>query len=238
MNLPLSLRSQYKGPKGIKIACVLDDDEASFGLKLQTDVAVTLPQYVTKLMADDDIIPSKLRVIIFDEADLALEETKSEDLAKLFDDDHDQREYTRLTFLVGASVTESLGNLAVRSRILPEGKSYIATATRFAQLQSDEPLKEAFLAEADAKTASLKDLNVCLDPGLRHERVVVANNTGLLVLTRLLRKELGDYEQTIQSGENAGEVQRPRVVVFFPDEAEAKASIESLRDAMWGRHKV
>jgi superfamily II DNA/RNA helicase len=189
-------------------------------------------------MADDDIIPSKLRVTIFDEADLALEETKSEDLAALFDDDPEQREYTRLTFLVGASVTESLGNLAVRSRILPEGKSYIATATRFAQLQSDQPVKEAFLAETEAKTASLKDLSVCLDPGLRHERVVVANNTGLLTLTRLLRKELRDYEQAIQSGENVGDVQRPRVVVFFPDEADAKASIESLRDAMWGEHKV
>ena len=39
---------QYKGPKGVKIGCILDDEEAKFGLKLQTDVAITTPKYVGK----------------------------------------------------------------------------------------------------------------------------------------------------------------------------------------------
>jgi superfamily II DNA/RNA helicase len=33
-------------------------------------------------------------------------------------------------------------------------------------------------------------------------------------------------------------IQRPRVVVFFPDEVQAKAAIEPLRDALWGDHRL
>ena len=230
---------KYKGPKGIRIGCVLDDEEAEFGLKLQTDVAITTPQYLTKLMADGDVIPEKLRVVIYDEADLSLEETKSSDLNLLFDDDVEDREYSRLSFLVGASVTESLGNLAVRSRVLPEGKSWIATATRHAPLLADRDVDSndnevPSSLSSDSKTASLRDLDVCLDPGLRHERVKVGDDSGLLVLTRLLRKELKEYEQ--RRAESGGTLQKPRVVVFFPDEPSAKKAIEPLRDALWGDH--
>jgi len=225
---------KYKGPKGIRIGCVLDDEEASYGLKLQTDVAITTPRHLGKLLEDGDISPSKLRVVVYDEADLALEQTEAKDLSCLFDDDPDEREYTRLTYLVGASVTEALGNLAVRSRVLPEGKSYIATATRFAPLESNEPAIDAAKIVGDEpKTASLKDLDVCLYPGLSHERVIVTNSTGLLTLTRLLRKELQDSEKSVAEGKKT---QRPRVVVFFPDEIQAKAAIEPLRDALWGEH--
>lgn len=233
---------KYKGPKGIRIGCVLDDEEASFGLKLQTDVAITTPQYLGKLIQDGDIEPSKLRVVIYDEADLSLELTKADDLAKLFNDNVDEREYSRLTFLVGASVTEALGNLAVSSRILPDGKSYIATATTFAALQSDQPILDAVqIAENEPKTASLKDLNLCLYPGLKHERVVVQNDTGMLVLTRLLRAELQRYEKAVAESSGTAPqkaIQRPRVVVFFPDEPQARAAIEPLRDALWGEHKL
>jgi superfamily II DNA/RNA helicase len=231
---------KYKGPKGIKIGCILDDEEAEFGLKLQTDVAITMPHYLTKLIADGDILPSKLRVVAYDEADLGLEQTKAKDLTALFDDDPEERDYSRLTFLVGASVTEALGNLAVRSRVLPQGKSYIATATRFAPLESSdvEAEERSMAAATKTTTASLKDLNICLDPGLRHERVIAPEGAGLLYLTRLLRKELQDYEAAIARGGNTTEIQRPRVVVFFPSEAEAQKSIEAVRDAMWGQHQV
>lgn len=245
-NLNLTLirvrnRQQFKGPKGIKIGCILDDEESEFGLKLQTDVAVTTPQYLSKLITDNDIDPSKLRVVVFDEADLALEETNEKDLTKLFDDDPEERENTRLTFLVGASVTESLGNLAVKSRVLPGGRSYIATATRFAPLQAADALDTTDESMVDATrrtSASLKDLGVCLDPGLRHERVIAPEGTGLLSLTRLLRKELKDYDDAVAAGRNTTEIHRPRVVIFFPSETEAKASIGKLRDALWGEHKV
>ena len=193
---------KYKGPKGIRIGCVLDDEEASFGLKLQTDIAITTPQYLGKLLDDGDVDPSKLRVVVFDEADLALEETSADDLSRLFDDNAEEREFSRLTFLVGASVTEALGNLAVSSRVLPKGKSYIVTATSFAPLKSDDaPARDAAqIVGAQPKTASLKDLDVCLYPGLKHERVVISNETGLLALTRLLRKELQDYEEAVEGG--------------------------------------
>ena len=225
---------KYKGPKGVRIGCVLDDEEAEFGLKLQTDVAITMPQYLGKLIADGDLLPSKLRVVIYDEADLDLEETAAGDLTALFDDNIEDREYSRLTFMVGASVTESLGNLAVRSRILPQGKSYIATATRHAPLLADRDLDsgdETVSGIVGKRAASLKELNVCLDPGLRHFRVTVGNETGLLVLTRLLRKELQDCDK--MEGRPP-----PRVVVFFPDEETAKKSIAPLRDALWGDHKL
>ena len=228
---------KYKGPKGIRIGCVLDDEEASFGLKLQTDIAITTPRYLGKLLGDGDVDPSKLRVVVYDEADLALEQTDAKDLHRLFDDDAKDRQFTRLTLLVGASVTEALGNLAVSSRVLPEGRSYIATATNFAPLKSnDADASTEIVGEAPA-TASLKDLNVCLYPGLTHERVIVKEKeSSLLTLTRLLRKELEGFDIANQSTEKA--TQRPRVVVFFPNEAQAKAAIEPLRDALWGEHRL
>ena len=238
---------KYKGPKGIRIGCVLDDEEAEFGLKLQTDFAITMPQYVGKLIDDKDLDPSKLRVVIFDEADLALEETPNKDLTTLFDDNPEEREFSRLTFMVGASVTESLGNLVVRSRILPEGKSYIATATNHVPL-SDHSTSDVsaagFKDDEEPKAASLKDLDVCLDPGLIHQRVTIRDGNGLLALTRLVRKELQDYDQRVynaklgNSNEDPASIPRPRVVAFFPDEVTARLSIAPLRDALWGEHKL
>jgi superfamily II DNA/RNA helicase len=176
--------------------------------------------------------------------------------------------------LVGATVTESLGNLAVKDAILPEGNSFIATATKFAPLT-----KESEVVEKDEDSpflASLRDLNLCLDPGLRHERVIAPGNTGLLCLARLLRQEIRDYEQgskskttegisderrkelemlrketnefvdedigsrlfKISNEETITENQRPRVVIFFPDEETARNNTSILRDAVWGDHKL
>jgi superfamily II DNA/RNA helicase len=236
---------KYKGPKGVRVGCILNDEEAKFGLKLQTDVAITMPQYLRKVIADGDLIPSKLRVVAFDEADLALEQTLPEVLKSIFDTnstrlDGDyvpyERECPRLSFMVGASVTEALGNLVVKSRMLPEGKSYIATATSFRPIVTAHDLASSPVIPVgeEPKTASLKDLGVCLDPGLKHQRVLVRDDTsGLLVLTRMLRKELQDYDEN--PSDNA---ERPRVVVFFPDETVAKESISPLRDALWGEHKL
>ena len=142
-------QSQYKGPKGVKIGCVLDDEMSKEGLKLQTDVAVTTPKYLTKLLRDGDVQPDKLRAIIFDEADLSLEQTQPDDLKLLFDND-DSREFSRITYLVGASVTESLGNLAVRDKIIPEGNSFIATATKFAPLTKESAVLETSKDSEDA----------------------------------------------------------------------------------------
>ena len=246
---------QYKGPKGVRIGCVLDDEDASFGLKLQTDIAITTPQYLSKLLSDGDMDPTKLRVIVYDEADLALEQTSARDLEQLFNDDSEEREFTRLTLLVGASVTEALGNLAVSSRILPIGQSYIATATNFAPLttttcfpvdkvsddMSGGSLETTQIVGAPPKLASLQDLNVCLYPGLTHERVIVENGeSSLLVLTRLIRQELQNYERlvSVEYPSLDDSLQRPRVVIFFPDEEQARAAIAPLRDALWGDHKL
>lgn len=289
---------RYTGPKGVKIACILDDQMSKEGLKLQTDVLITTPQYLPKLIQEeDDFDPTKLRVVIYDEADLGLELTPSDALKTIFNDDSD-REFSRLNYLVGATVTESLGNLAVKDEILPEGKSFIATATRFAPLTKKDVEKgvdedgtgsapEVGISSSfDASKATLKDLGLCLDPGLRHERVVVSDNTGLLCLTRMLRQELREFEiaNATLAEENAAAVkeedeindlmeqlkvlrqdtkdleedfgieddltfsasntdsintlQRPRVVVFFPDEEAAREAIFNLRDAMWGEHKI
>lgn len=319
---------KYKGPKGVKIGCILDDVMSKEGLKTQTDIAITTPKYLTKLMEDKDIDPSKLRVVIYDEADLGLEQTSTDNLKLLFDttaaaatmkkekegeeeeDNNTTREFSRISYLVGATVTESLGNLAVRDEILPEGKSYIVTATRFAPLADLDDVGEAttigngdvpgeyvnsmptvgISSSADASKATLKDLGLCLDPGLRHERVIAPDNTELLCLARMLRKELTDFEianaTLTAEAENGGggnsdddeendllrqlaklreetkdleeefdfssvassspkgtpdkinSLMRPKVVVFFSDEDEARDAILSLRDAMWGKHKL
>jgi len=309
---------KYKGPKGVKIGCVLDDEMSKEGLKLQTDIAITTPRYLTKLMQDGDIDPSKLRVVVYDEADLGLEQTSTDNLKLLFDgrtttkdgeeteNGNTKREFSRISYLVGATVTESLGNLAVKDEILPKGKSYIVTATRFAPLASDGDVMEAtnidggdgeyinamptvgISSSEDASKATLKDLSLCLDPGLRHERVVAPDNTELLCLARMLRKELKDFEianatltDEAENGSDSSDdeendllkqlailreetkdleeefdfssvassspkgtpdkinsLMRPKVVVFFPDEDEARDAILSLRDAMWGEHKL
>jgi len=229
---------KYKGPKGVKIGCILDEEEAKYGLKLQTDVAITTPEHLPKLIRDGDIVPSKLRVIIYDEADLALEQTSDDDLNALFRDTESDRDFSRLTYLVGATVTESLGKLCVKDSVLPSGKSFIATATRFAPIVSQDDF-DSDDAGSDSSKATLKDLGMCLDPGLRHERIIAPENAGLVCLARMLRKELRNYEnELVMAGDDDAKVQRPRVVVFFPGEDEARAAIEPLRDAMWGEHKL
>ena len=263
---------------------------AKEGLKLQTDVAITTPYYLTKLIESKDVDPSKLRVVIYDEADLGLEQTSDENLKLLFGNEERKREFSRISYLVGATVTESLGTFAVKDDILPEGKSFIASAMRFAPLTTED---EAVAAEEDggapiaglgaaptAAAATLRDLNLCLDPGLRHERVVAPDGTELLCLARMLRQELHEFEaanvtRVEDTGTDAEDdsylgqlrtlredtkefdadfdalsifatsdtdsidnLQRPRVVVFFPDEDEARQAIYSLRDAMWGEHTL
>ncbi len=223
----------------MKIGCILDDEEAKYGLKLQTDVAITTPKHLPKLIRDEDITPSKLRVIIYDEADLALEQTSDEDLNALFRDSEAERDFSRLTYLVGASVTESLGKLCVKDSVLPQGKSFIATATKFAPLVTEDSSQNAQEGTNSGSKATFKNLGMCLDPGLRHERVIAPDSSGLLCLARMLRKELRKYEEDMALGKNETiQMQRPKVVVFFPGEEEAKKAIEPMRDAMWGEHKL
>jgi superfamily II DNA/RNA helicase len=278
----------------VKIGCVLDEQMSKEGLKLQTDIAITTPKYLSKLIDENDVDPSKLRVVIFDEADLGLEQTSDDNLKLLFDNEETRRrEFSRISYLVGATVTESLGNLAVKGEILPEGKSFIATATRFAPIaKEDGQLGEGAISASAADVSSsspedsmatLKDLRLCLDPGLRHERVLISDNSnGLLCLARMLRKELREFEianaTLVERANSSGDsdmddlmkqlavlredtkdleedfgidsvfdsaksnsinaLQRPRVVVFFPDEDEARDAIFSLRDALWGEHKL
>ena len=45
---------RYTGPKGVKIACILDDQMSKEGLKLQTDVLITTPQYLPKLIDEEE----------------------------------------------------------------------------------------------------------------------------------------------------------------------------------------
>ena len=235
----------------MKIGCILDEEEAKFGLKLQTDVAITTPKFLPKLIRDGDVIPSKLRVVVYDEADLALEQSSDDDLNALFRDEEAERDFSRLTYLVGASVTESLGKLCVKDSVLPGGKSFIATATKFSPLATEDMASEndgsveistdgnKLNSILDDSKATLNDLGICLDPGLRHERVIVPEDGGLICLARMLRKELRTYEDDIDMGRNETmKVQHPKVVVFFPGEEEAKKAIEQMRDAMWGEHKL
>eukprot|EP00591_Stephanopyxis_turris_P004839 CAMPEP_0195509416 /NCGR_PEP_ID=MMETSP0794_2-20130614/2359_1 /TAXON_ID=515487 /ORGANISM="Stephanopyxis turris, Strain CCMP 815" /LENGTH=773 /DNA_ID=CAMNT_0040636633 /DNA_START=214 /DNA_END=2536 /DNA_ORIENTATION=+ len=249
---------KYKGPRGVKIGCILDEEEAKTGLKLQTDVAIVTPQYLTKLLEEGDIDPSKLRVVVYDEADLSLELTTPQDLQSLFhpkpidqhdhDDDDDDlynRNKSRLTYLVGASVTEALVKnvTLVKDVILPDRHTYLATATSFAPLTFDED-DDSATTVANADNASLKQLKLHLDPGLIHERCIAPNNTGLLCLCRMLRNELKQYSQKMSSlgnnnnNNNNTKIQRPRLVVFFPNETTAQNSIAKIRDAMWGDHRL
>ena len=242
---------KYKGPRGVKIGCILDDQEAESGLTLQTDVAITTPQYLTKLLQDQQIKPEKLRVVVYDEADLALENTKDEDLKVLFKDEKDaqkedeeeeEEDYldrrgsnSRLTYLVGASVTDSLQQIpVVREYVLPKDFTYLATSTSFSPVVFDE----TYADDAKAKS-SLSQLRLRLDPGVIHERVVAPNNTGLLCLSRMLRRELREYDEKIQHNETLSKkIASPRVVIFFPNEKEARECMPKLRDAMWGDFKL
>jgi len=230
---------KYKGPRGVKIGCVLDEAEAEDGLKLQTDVAITTPKFLGKLIDEGDIRPEIIRVVIFDEADLGLEVAKEDVVSKLFDTNSLERS-SRLTYLVGASVTDSLGgNALVRKMMLPEGSSFIATATSFDPLSWDETIKTD-------STTSIASLSMRLDPGLSHERCLIPKQTqasGLLVLCRMLRKELRDYTEQMNKAvatntTDTADIQRPRIVIFFPSEDEARESMSRLRDALWGDYQL
>lgn len=258
---------KFKGPRGVKISCILDDIEAESGLTMQTDVAITTPQYLTKLLHDRQIKPERLRVIVYDEADLALETTKEEDLKLLFqstdtskkngmdhkEEEEEEEDYldhshstSRLTYLVGASVTDSLQQIPpVREHVLQKDYTYLATATSFAPVVfENDATSQENTDEVDA-AASLSQLKLHLDPGLIHERVVAPNNTRLLCLSRLLRKELQEYSRmanastTNETGmKKKKKISSPRVVIFFPNEEEAKECMPKLRDAMWGDYKL
>jgi superfamily II DNA/RNA helicase len=104
---------------------------------------------------------------------------------------------------------------------------------------------------SDEEAASLSQLKLHLDPGLIHERVIAPNNTRLLCLSRLLRKELQEYSQLSNTSTNITDtadngtellrrkkISSPRVVIFFPNEEEARGCMPKLRDAMWGDYKL
>jgi len=241
---------KFKGPRGVKISCILDDLESQSGLTMQTDVAITTPQYLTKLLQDKQVKPEKLRVIVYDEADLALEATREEDLKLLFQNEDEERanveedeedclyhgmSNSRLTYLVGASVTESLQQIpSVRKYVIQKDFTYLATATSFAPVAFEETSNHE---EVMAKTSS-SQLRLHLDPGLVHERVVAPNNTGLLCLSRMLRQELQEYSKLMKNNETSKKIAYPRVVVFFANEEEARECMPKLRDAMWGDFKL
>ena len=258
------LHLQYKGPKGVKIGCILDAEEAVTGLKLQTDIAITTPKYLPKLLTEKDILPSKLRVICVDEADLALEQMESNVLKDLFleetlntnkditldengnviddDDDGDDIRRSRLTFLVGASVTEALASLPVKDSILPNDNTYIATSTSFAPLDVKDSNDAVILDNSndmnfflnetpntinDKKvTTTLKQLRLNLDPGLVHERCVAPNNTGLLSLCRLLRQELKEYTQSYELFQQELELSQKNTSITESSPKSSKTNIE------------
>ena len=229
---------KYKGPRGVKIGCVLDKAEAEDGLKLQTDIAITTPEFLGKLLEEGDIESSKLRVVIFDEADLGLELMEDDVIHKLFDTD--DRNKSRLTYLVGASVTESLAcNPLVKEKMLPRGLSFIATA------KSYDPISWDNVSNTDLAT-TVASLDMRLDPGLIHERCVIPKESqasGLLLLCRMLRKDLQDYTDQwnnaiARNSTATANIERPRVVIFFPNEEEARKSMPRLRDALWGDYKL
>mmetsp|Transcript_20286 Transcript_20286/g.30873 ORF Transcript_20286/g.30873 Transcript_20286/m.30873 type:complete len:511 (+) Transcript_20286:984-2516(+) len=230
---------KYQGPKSVSIACVLDDQEASDGLSMETDICITSPAYLSNLLSDGDIRPELLRVVVFDEADLTIKQTVVDDLGMLFRDFEETRKFSRITFLVGASVTETLGNYALRSGVIPVGSSYIATATAFYPLKPQTP----DYCDARLEAASIQDLAICLDPGLKHQRVIARTGKGMITLTRLIRKELQEYEERFrkqcnESLDSSCSKSRPRVVVYFDTEETAKNAIVPLRDALWGEHQV
>jgi len=165
-NVRENVKSQdYQGPTGVRIGCIFDDNEAQYGLKFETDVAITTPKYLTKLLNEGDVNSNDLLVTMFDEADLVTSLMKKTDLDKLY---LNLSPKTRLTFLVGASITSSELENYIQSE-----KTYIATSFDFEpKYKLDKPIMSM------------------LDPSLRHERVIAPNNTALLYLCRMLRDEL------------------------------------------------
>ena len=68
----------------MKIGYVFDKIKSTQGLKLQKDIAIRTPRYLSKLLDKNDVNASKLCLVVFDKADLGLELTKSEDVQSLF----------------------------------------------------------------------------------------------------------------------------------------------------------
>jgi len=77
-----------------------------------------------------------------------------------------------------------------------------------------------------------------MDPGLQHARILTGDKTRLLTLTKALRQELKRYDDAVSQRSDSDKLQRPRVVVFFQTEDEARAAIGPIRDSMWNEHRV
>ena len=74
-----------------------------------------------------------------------------------------------------------------------------------------------------------------IPPSVVH-RAAVGDSSGtrLVLLARLMRADLREWEQRADKGASA----RPRAVVFTPDEQSAETTGKALRDALWGDQAV
>jgi len=98
-------------------------------------------------------------------------------------------------------------------------------ATEGEEVVEEEDLDPDLVEEEVGKT----------NKGLIHNRCFTPKSNFLMALCRLLRSDLQAYTS---NKEDLGEFNRPRVIIFFPNEEEAKEAIGKVRNALWGDFKL
>mmetsp|Transcript_23008 Transcript_23008/g.38896 ORF Transcript_23008/g.38896 Transcript_23008/m.38896 type:complete len:913 (+) Transcript_23008:68-2806(+) len=232
------------------------------------DVCVGTPQVAAKLFERDASFFDDLKVLVVDEADLVLEALDSGAIpggpalaGLLLERDPSKRRHV----LVGASLRKPTLAKATQAGILDlwpapppdaangggsdssgdssSGGTLLVTEKRVARLGLDG--QEGGESEVEAALTSSESVTpqgqVAMVPsGLKHRVACVEEWRSKGCLVRLMRKDLHEYDQKRRAQKLAGGVAggRPRVVVFCADDAAAKAVAPSLRNALWGKHKI
>jgi len=113
---------KFKGPRGVKVGCVLDEEEAEIGLPVGTDVAIVVGAVLGRVLDEDKGLDvSELQIVAVDEFDefvtggLVGETTTGEAIGRVLNSGGGDRMFN---LLVGASVTPEVIKLAKNKDII------------------------------------------------------------------------------------------------------------------------
>uniref|UniRef100_A0A7S2BL63 ATP-dependent RNA helicase n=1 Tax=Octactis speculum TaxID=3111310 RepID=A0A7S2BL63_9STRA len=216
----------YRGPRGTRVVGLLDASELitrEAQLKA-VDVIVSTPEVVSSMYQQDVEYFDDLRVLVIDEADLSLQ---SEELANypaismlLTDRDTSKRR----NILVGASFGAEAAEASLERGFLDKRNTVLVTANNYMHLTNllqSQSAEEIFTSTMVAE-------------GINHQILPVEAGESMRAMFGLLRHHLFTWENTAEDERGV----RPRGLIYVKNDTVAQQIGESLRNAVWGKHKV
>ena len=232
----------YSGPRGVRISCVLNEEEARMGMSTGTDIAIVRGDLLSGVISRGEIDPKELKGVVVDEMDEVLEA-----LSNVEEDQGEKKDN-----ITGRGKLREEGVEALRSVLdRGEGKERVIVGATVEEKVMEELVSVGILNDDETliwtkkeggktteKKNNDKESNASLGTdGLVHRRCKTDKTTALLALCRLLRADLSAWSSTPES---VGVVRppRPRFIVFFPTELKAKLGTGALRASLWGDFRL